>query len=221
MGNTIDKNQPHILHEEIERYSRKLSRDPRSTAFAQLAELYLKINMVDEAIRVCENGLIYYPEYVTARMILSRAYLSKGDNGKAEVELGKIITISPDNIFARKTLAQIYENENKLDEALEQYRLAMKFEHSDNSIKEAIELLQKRIDERKELNLRKDNVIEKEDTQDISNDEILGTMTLADLLVKQGLYDDAIKIYKKRLLKNPSDSNARLKLLEVLSLSKK
>src|SRR5947208_16625742 len=79
------------LDAAIRRHEERLTRDPASLAFAQLADLYRKAGRTREAVAVCRNGLARYPQYTTARLILAKALEAEGQLEPALAEIGAII----------------------------------------------------------------------------------------------------------------------------------
>src|SRR5437870_4549374 len=99
----------------IRRHEERLARDPASLAFAQLADLYRKAGRTRQAVAVCRNGLLRYPHYTTARLILVKALAAEGqlEPALAEIEaileeaaqaLTRILRKDPDNHEARERL---------------------------------------------------------------------------------------------------------------------
>lgn len=105
------------LNPEISKLTKALVKDPRSKVFLQLAEEYLKAGMVEEAVPVLTEGLKHYPTFVTARVMLGRAYHQLGDKTKARAMLEDAIRMSPENLVAHRTLARIYVEEGALEKA--------------------------------------------------------------------------------------------------------
>ena len=60
--------------QEIDRLALQLVKDPHSKVFMPLAEEYVKAGMWQEAAAVLEDGLKYYPGFITAMVALGRAY---------------------------------------------------------------------------------------------------------------------------------------------------
>src|SRR5439155_1671900 len=80
----------------IRRHEERLARDPASLAFAQLADLYRKAGRTRQAVAVCRNGLLRYPHYTTARLILVKALAAEA--------FTRILRKDPDNHEARERL---------------------------------------------------------------------------------------------------------------------
>jgi len=102
---------------EIDRLATTLAKDPASKAFIPLAEEYGKAGMWSEAAGVLEDGLKYYPGFITAMVALGRAYDQLSQPTKAKAILEEAIKISPENIRAHRTLAKIYTAEGFTAEA--------------------------------------------------------------------------------------------------------
>src|SRR5262245_35615129 len=93
---------------EIDRLATQLAKDPHSKAFLPLAEEYCKVGMWEEAVSVLEAGLKYYPGFITAMVVLGRAYDQLKQATKARAVLEGAIKLSPENLRAHRTLMRIY-----------------------------------------------------------------------------------------------------------------
>lgn len=91
----------------IEVLEERMSRDPLSRAFLQLAEEYRKSGRYDDAVRVCMEGLARHPTYHTARIALGRTYLESGDLEGARRALSEVLDLAPENHLAAKLLAEV------------------------------------------------------------------------------------------------------------------
>jgi len=103
---------------EIDRLATTLAKDRASKVFIPLAEEYGKAGMWSEAAGVLEDGLKYYPGFITAMVALGRAYDQLSQPTKAKAILEEAIKISPENLRAHRTLAKIYTAEGSTAEAL-------------------------------------------------------------------------------------------------------
>ena len=103
---------------EIDRHATTLAKDPASKVFIPLAEEYGKAGMWSEAAGVLEDGLKYYPGFITAMVALGRAYDQLSQPTKAKAILEEAIKISPENLRAHRTLAKIYTAEGSTAQAL-------------------------------------------------------------------------------------------------------
>lgn len=103
---------------EIDRLALQLAKDPHSKVFLPLAEEYCKAGMWAEASVVLEDGLKYYPGFITAMVVLGRAYDQLGQATKAKAILEEAVKLSPENLRAHRTLVKIYMAQGLTDQAL-------------------------------------------------------------------------------------------------------
>jgi tetratricopeptide (TPR) repeat protein len=92
----------------IKKYEDTLAKDPASYCFVQLAELYRKSGLLDDAILVAKKGCEVHPDYVGGFMALGRACFDKGVKDESRTALEKVIAFTPENLLARRLLGQIY-----------------------------------------------------------------------------------------------------------------
>jgi len=110
---------------KITRLALQLAKDPKSKAFIPLAEEYIRLGRLKEAVAVLEEGLKVYPNFITALVALGRAYQLMGEAAKAKSLLEESIRLSPDNLVAHRSLAQIYVEEDALDAAMKSCLLVL------------------------------------------------------------------------------------------------
>jgi tetratricopeptide (TPR) repeat protein len=104
---------------EIDRLATLLAKDPHSKVFMPLAEEYGKVGMWQEAAGVLEDGLKFYPGFITAMVALGRAYDHMGQATKAKTILEESVKLSPENLRAHRTLIKIYRNQGLNESALQ------------------------------------------------------------------------------------------------------
>lgn len=103
---------------EIDRLAVQLAKDPQSKVFLPLAEEYCKAGMWQEAAGVLEDGLKHYPGFITAMVVLGRAYDQMGQTTKAKAILEEAVKLSPENLRAHRTLIKIYSAQGQTDAAV-------------------------------------------------------------------------------------------------------
>ncbi len=104
---------------EIDRLATQLAKDPHSKVFMPLAEEYGKVGMWQEAAGVLEDGLKFYPGFITAMVALGRAYDQMGQATKAKAILEESVKLSPENLRAHRTLIKIYASQGLNESALQ------------------------------------------------------------------------------------------------------
>lgn len=116
---------------EIDRLATQLAMDPRSKAFLPLAEEYCKVGMWEEAVSVLESGLKHYPGFITAMVVLGRAYDQLKQATKARAVLEGAIKLSPENLRAHRTLMRIYATQGLTHEAKKSCRVILSMNPKD------------------------------------------------------------------------------------------
>lgn len=126
---------------EIERHAAKLEKDPQSRVFAQLADAYRKEGLLEEAIRICRDGLVAHPTYVSARVVLGRALLGQGALEEAEAEFRRVLELASDNLLALRLLGDICKERGRSTEAREQYERALRLNPLDRETQDRLAAL--------------------------------------------------------------------------------
>ena len=85
----------------------RIARDPASIAFAQLAEEYRRDGRLDDAVRVCRDGLAQHPDYPSARLTLGRALVEQGHPDQARAEFERVAREGPDNLAAVRAIEEL------------------------------------------------------------------------------------------------------------------
>jgi len=139
-----DKGKGFELSPEIAKLSEKIAKDPSSKLFVPLAEEYRKSGMLDEAIQVLSDGLKANPNYMTARVSLGKMLLEKGNINEALDEFERVVQAIPDNLFAHKKLAEIYQSTGDRENLLKEYKIILSLSPKDEEVKNAIDELEGR-----------------------------------------------------------------------------
>ena len=91
----------------IQRYEQMLAEDPKSRAFAPLAEAHRKAGRLDEAIKVARAGLEVHPGYSGGLVVLGRALYEKGELDNAVEILQKAVSETPESYLGQKFLGKV------------------------------------------------------------------------------------------------------------------
>lgn len=89
------------------RYYQQWQENPASIVFASIAEFFLRYNMIDDARKVCEAGLVHHPQLISGRLVLAKILCAKGDWAGAEVTLGALLAEHPRHEAAAKIMRWI------------------------------------------------------------------------------------------------------------------
>jgi tetratricopeptide (TPR) repeat protein len=106
-----------MSEQDIQRYSQMLEEDPKSRAFAPLAEAYRKTGKLDEAIETAERGLKHHPGYTGGLVVLGRSLYEKNELERATEILRQATRETPDNYMAQKFLGKVLFDKGEVSEA--------------------------------------------------------------------------------------------------------
>ena len=138
---------------DIEYFSKKIEQIPNSKCYYPLAFAYLQLQKYDDVIDVCEKGLEKHPDYMQLATLMGESFLSKGLREEARAILESVVAADSFNFRALKLLGDIYRDENKLEQAIENYRRAYKLSPESEELKKILA----------ELNQGREEVITAED----------------------------------------------------------
>jgi tetratricopeptide (TPR) repeat protein len=122
-----------------------LARNPASVLFLPLAEEFVKAGRLSEAILILEEGLKTHPTSHAARVALGRAYYQAGDNAKARALLEEAVELSPENLLAHRTLAEIYVEENALGPAMRACSMLLAANPKDEEVQALKAVIERRL----------------------------------------------------------------------------
>ena len=126
----------------IEDLEKRLSVDPNSKIFVQLAEEYRKAGLPEDAIATCRDGLQKHPNYFSARVALGRALVETNALEEARAEFEMVLKQVPDNLLALKFLGETLHKLGRLDESLSKYELASTLSPEDADLSERTKQVQ-------------------------------------------------------------------------------
>ena len=216
---------------------------------AALAGIYLSQGSADLAIEQAQATLQLNPRHDRIATLLGEAYNLKGDTEKAKQVFQTVVKASPNHSFAHHRLGLIARSEKHDAEALDHFEQALK--QTPEFIEPLAQIISMKVtqgkieDARARLNQHSQvvpknpyiqvlrgqlafstkNYAQAEDAfkQAITlNDTVLDAYTgLAEVYLKQGKADDAVKEYKLALSKNPKLIQAHMVLGMIAESQKK
>ncbi|MBI2217392.1 MAG: tetratricopeptide repeat protein [Candidatus Rokubacteria bacterium] len=129
------------LAAQIRRAEERIARDPKSLAFAQLADLYRKAGRTADAIAACRQGLARYPQYATARLILAKALAADGAVAEALSEVETILAATPAEAGAHRLAADLERQRGRIDAAARHLEAVVKVDPGDRDARSLLGLL--------------------------------------------------------------------------------
>jgi len=188
----------------IRRYEERIAKDPSSLGFALLADLYRKAGRVDNAIAVCRDGLLRHPHYATARLILAKALISRGDFNAALTEIQAILRVSPNDVQCHRLAAEVHRRLGRIDDAARHLERAASLDPGDRESRTLLGLL------------RAEPPPGDSATARLLADDTFVTVAFGTLCLDQGLADEATIVFTRLLRKDPDNADARERLEAAL-----
>ena len=190
----------------ISKQEERLRRDPGSLAFAQLADLYRKAGRTGEAVALCRSGLLHYPHYTTARLILAKALAAEGELEQALEETQAILGVAPKDVQAYRLAAELHRRLGRIDQAVLHLETAVRLDPGDR-------------DSRSLLSLLRAATPQDEDASGLGRvltDDTFATVTFGTLCLEQGAIEEAAQTFTRILRKDPDNHEARERLETTL-----
>jgi tetratricopeptide (TPR) repeat protein len=180
---------------EITKLNEKFSKEPKSRIFVQLADLYRKNNMIDEALDVLNKGFEFHPQYPVAYLILGKCYYDKRSYIQARDAFEKTIAFDPQNIVALRMLAKTCETLKDEKGQINAYKSIIAIDPLDTNAKEKLSMLEA-----------------------LQRKEPMYTVAMAEEYENQGNEEEALQIYEHLLYTDPSDLILKQKVAELKTL---
>ena len=130
--------------QDIQKYEQMLAEDPRSRAFAPLAEAYRKAGNLDQAIRVAEDGLKIHPDYSGGLVVLGRALFEKRELEKATDILKKAVQENPESYLGQKFLGKALMDKGEIQGSLKALEAAYFLSPDDTEVEKLIEVVRRK-----------------------------------------------------------------------------
>ncbi|HEY6012310.1 MAG TPA: tetratricopeptide repeat protein, partial [Nitrospirota bacterium] len=107
------------------------------------------------AIYVLTEGLKNNPGYVTARSILGKLLLEKGELEASQKEFEEVVKAIPDNLVAQRKLGELYAFQNRPDEAVKHLKIVFSANPRDAELASLVSDLEAGRDVRQRIHLPK------------------------------------------------------------------
>lgn len=227
---------------DIKNLEAQLAKSPDSLCFARLAEVYLKVGLIDDALHVARLGTAKHPRYLSGQKALAMACYARGANDEALAALELVAEALPEDVASQKLLGRLLAEEGRQQDARQAFKTALEFAPDDAECRIELQALERSLgvtaadeDEDEEIIedlelLEEIEVLDEDGTEDVfavseSVEETapaagpvhdpLSTGTLAELYVKQGFIHKALEIYRTILADNPGHAATAQRVAEL------
>ena len=202
-----DQNQQSVLLGKIAAYTEILVKDQRSTIFVSLAEAYRKMGLFEDARQIIAKGLEVHPDFSPAHIVIARVMCQLEDFAGSEAAFKRALELDHESLAALVGYARV---KILLGEEREARELLLRARH----LSPADPVINKLLLSLPEEQLANDSDSEEEESIGVASKPLVSS-TLAELYLKQGLKDEALKVYQELLQQTPDDLALRRKIKEL------
>lgn len=197
-------------------YLQIFAKDPSSTAFVPLAEAYRQIGLLDDALEAARLGTKMLPHFSPGFSTMGRILGQMGRIDEAMSAYAKALSIDRQSQAALVGLARLHLIRAERDMARKILKQAEEFHPDDEKISDMLNALDlprpwAQIKQASQIQ----EVVPRDSELPDKPGEPIPTATLAEIYVKQGLFDKAINIYQDILKQSPDNQAARSRMTEL------
>ena len=127
---------------DIKNYEEQLSKNPGSYLFAKLAEVYLKVGLIDDALHITRQGVTKYPNFIAGQRALAMACQEKGLLDECRAALEKVTAAQPEDGEAQKMLGRILFCEGNKEAAIRAFSTVLDFYPDDVECRLELDVLE-------------------------------------------------------------------------------
>jgi tetratricopeptide (TPR) repeat protein len=181
-----------------------------------------------KALQECIKAVRIYPQDPFLRQMLAESYVEMGFLSQAEMELEKLTSEMDVLMEAYKLQANIYQKQNRREEAIRSLRIYLAHRPEDYEALEVFETLQPprplmeapaaQIEEPAPPDITQAVLQEKNELPEETATSEFATSTLAEVYVNQGEIEEALNIYQRLLTRNPQDEKTRQRVEELRTM---
>jgi tetratricopeptide (TPR) repeat protein len=208
-------------------YIEMLVKDPYSTVFAALSDIYRTFGLHDEAIAVAQKGCEMVPSYSPGFVALGRALAENGDPAAASNAYRQALALDPVNLAALTGLASSCLGCGQSEEALELLTQAQSIDPDDKVVMQLFPVVKKLVAIPASSSAVQNSLpplLVSEVVEEESSDPVVGaaslppiaTATLADIYIQQGFFERALKVFSGLLVEDPGNKEIRRRYDELL-----
>lgn len=205
---------------KISSYLQIVSKDPHSTAFVPLAEAFRQIGLLDDALEAARLGTSMLPQFSPGFATLGRILGQMGHIDEAMGVFAKALGIDRQCLSALIGLARMHLVRGEREQARRILLQAAEFHPQDDMVENMLVALDlpRPWGQKQALPFEEAAVVAATvDTEFVAapGSEPIPTATLAEIYLKQGLPEQAIRVYEEILRQDPDNSMILGRLAEL------
>lgn len=200
---------------KISSYLQIVSKDPHSTAFVPLAEAYRQIGLLDDALEAARMGTGMLPHFSPGFATLGRILGQMGHIDEAMSAFARALSIDRQSQSALVGLARLHLVRGEREQARKILTQAAEFHPEDVMVENMLVALDL---PRPWCSVQPATVhpsAEEDSPVEPAGGEPIPTATLAEIYARQGLADQAVRVYEEILRAEPDNQVAICRLAEL------
>ncbi|MBE0598525.1 MAG: tetratricopeptide repeat protein, partial [Desulfuromonadales bacterium] len=182
-----------------------LVRDPQSAVFVQLSDAYRQLGMLEDALAVANKGVTALPQYAPGLLVLGRVQFEMGQLQPARATLEAAHLLDRGDLGVLRGLARVLVACGEKERAWEILEEGARLHPGDGEIRKLLATLPPR-------------ALPAGAGATTSEGEPIATPTIAEIYLKQGFPQRALKVYQDLLKANPENQGLRQKLVDLQQL---
>ncbi len=210
MKETLD-----ITERDLEGLFERYRRSPESRVFVVLADACRKIDRIEEALEICEQGIGRHPEYASGYVVKGKCFYDLERHEEAQEAFETVLDVDADNLVALKYLGMMEALAGRYDSARQYLKHILRLDPENPEIMQVL----RHVDERRQVedgDVAESSPPSKEPggavEDDVEVSDELATITLADIYASQGYTEKALKIYEEVLARQPDNETIKRKI---------
>ncbi|PLX85744.1 MAG: hypothetical protein C0617_03440 [Desulfuromonas sp.] len=208
-----EKQSPASLLGKIAEYTEILDRNPRSKVFVPLCEAYRQMGMLDDALEIAIRGVQNLSDYPDGYIALGRVQTQLGARSEALQAFEKALELDEGNLTALKDLARLLLQGDDKGRARELLQRAALLRPDDRGIARMLGSFSSEQPSASAPEASESNLPQSPEMAAAGRrDEPIATATLAEIYVGQGFLENAAKVYRDLLTRDPANEDVRARL---------
>jgi Flp pilus assembly protein TadD len=150
-------------------------------------------------VTLCRSGLVRWPHYTTARLILAKALAAEGELAQALAETRALLEVAPKDVQAHRLAAELHRRLGQVDESVLHLESATRLDPGDRESRSLLALLRAAAPQG-------------EDASGLGRvlaDDTFATVAFGTLCLEQGCVEEAAQTFTRILRKDPDNRRAR------------
>lgn len=196
------------MEENLDRFIKMLEEDPKSRAFAPLAEGYRRQGLLEKALQIASDGVALHPDFHSGKVALARVLMDLKKWTAAEVLLFEVVEADYENLLAHRLIGEIQIKQERFSEALNSFKSALLINPNDKISQAMVNKL-----EAFSIEGFKDGILFETDQEKILSEQSLrgklnldAALSYTDALIYRNCYESALKYIDANLSRFPGNS---------------